>query len=72
MTRFASPQKTHRPKDLCTIEQAEEIANIVFPYRIAEYFHHREQRRWYRRLWRRITKPFTRKATTKAVTHAAP
>lgn len=62
MARFPSPQKAHRPKDLCTIEQAEEIANTVADYHVRRYVAFLKQNRWYRKAWRYMAKPFARKA----------
>lgn len=61
MTRFPSPQKSHKPKDLCTIEQAEAIARVVADFHVRRYAHHLKVNRWYRKLWRAVVKPFTRK-----------
>lgn len=48
--RTPSPSKTHRPKDFCTIEQAEYIANLVCAHRE----HVRSHSRWHRRLRRSL------------------
>lgn len=57
--RNPSPKKHHSPKDLCTIEQAEYIANLVARSVVAQHAH--QTRPWYRKLWDRLT-PSRRRA----------
>lgn len=56
MARTPSPQKLHRAKDLCTIEQAEYIANLVAAHHVERYVARLKHHAWHRRLWRWLTR----------------
>jgi hypothetical protein len=62
MARFPSPTKTHKPKDLCTIEQSEYIALETIKSTFAQLYRMErtaeqvlaKRNAWYRRIWRAL------------------